>query len=91
MKRAIAVGAKIIGVNNRDLKTFVTTLDTSINLSRIAPPDVLLISESGIETYSDIERLQKFGFSAFLVGESLMRAKSPGEALGHLLNRSFTV
>jgi indole-3-glycerol phosphate synthase len=91
MKRATAVGAKIIGVNNRDLKTFVTTLDTSVRLATLAPADALLISESGIETPMDIEKLQQSGFKAFLIGESLMRAPSPGEALGNLLNRSFTV
>ncbi|HZS48699.1 MAG TPA: indole-3-glycerol phosphate synthase TrpC [Blastocatellia bacterium] len=91
MQRAIADGAKIIGVNNRNLKTFVTTLETSIRLSSLAPKNALLISESGIETPDDIEKLRNVGYHAFLVGESLMRAKSPGEALGNLLNRSFTV
>jgi indole-3-glycerol phosphate synthase len=91
MKRAIAVGAKIIGVNNRDLKTFVTTLDTSVRLATLALGDALLISESGIETPMDIEKLLQSGFKAFLVGESLMRAPSPGKALSNLLNRSFTV
>jgi len=91
MKRAVAVGARIIGVNNRDLKTFVTTLETSVQLATMAPPDALLISESGIETPMDIEKLRQSGFHAFLVGESLMRAQSPGEALGNLLDRAFSV
>jgi indole-3-glycerol phosphate synthase len=91
MRRAIAAGAKIIGVNNRDLKTFETTLETSIRLAPLAPKGAVLISESGIETPDHIERLQAAGYNAFLVGESLMRAQSPGEALGLLLNRSFTV
>jgi len=91
MQRAVAAGAKIIGVNNRDLKTFQTTLETSIRLAPLAPKDAVLISESGIETPDHIERLRQSGYDAFLVGESLMRAQSPGEALGNLLNRSFTV
>ena len=91
MQRAVAAGATIIGVNNRDLKTFVTTLETSIRLAPLAPSGTLLISESGIESGTDIERLRQGGFQAFLVGESLMRAESPGEALGNLLSRSFTV
>lgn len=80
MQRAIACGAKIIGVNNRNLTTFEVTLQTSIGLAALAPDDALLVSESGIDTVSDIERLRDRGYRGFLIGESLMRSDTP-EAL----------
>jgi indole-3-glycerol phosphate synthase len=84
MKRAIDCGATLIGVNNRNLATFEVSLQTSIELAAVAPPDALLISESGIETREDIERLQAAGYRGFLIGETLMRADDPVEALGQL-------
>jgi indole-3-glycerol phosphate synthase len=85
MDRAIDSGAKLIGVNNRNLTTFEVSLETSAQLASLASDDVVLVSESGIETASDIERLSSFGYRGFLIGESLMRADDPGEAL-----RKFT-
>ena len=73
MERAIGLGATLIGVNNRDLRTFETTLDTFDRLAPQAPSDSLLVAESGIFTRSDIDRLSRAGAQAYLIGESLMR------------------
>lgn len=85
MRRAVGAGASIIGINNRDLTTFNVDLKTSIELARLAPQDAILVSESGINTGDDIRRLREADFNAFLVGEHLMRADDPGEALQQLL------
>jgi indole-3-glycerol phosphate synthase len=81
MRRAIDCGAKLIGVNNRNLATFEVSLQTSIELAVLAPAGSVLISESGIETVADIERLREAGCRGFLIGETLMKAESPGELL----------
>jgi indole-3-glycerol phosphate synthase len=85
MNRAGRAGASIIGVNNRDLATFNVDLDTSIQLFPFAPEGATLVSESGISAGSDIRRLKSAGYSAFLVGEHLMRAPRPGDALKQLI------
>lgn len=85
MERAARAGAKIIGVNNRDLKSFAVDLDTSLRLARLAPKGALLVSESGIQNRDDIRRLSAAGFSAFLIGEQLMRADDPGQPLAALM------
>lgn len=77
MKRAATSGAKLIGVNNRDLRTFTTSLETSVQLAVLAPADATLVSESGISSAADIERLRRCGYRGFLIGESLMRAADP--------------
>ena len=77
MRRAMQCGAALIGVNNRNLRTFATSLETSIELAALAPPDTALVSESGISSRADIERLQQCGYRGFLIGESLMRAADP--------------
>lgn len=76
---------KIIGVNNRNLKTFNVDLETSIKLASLMPKEAIWVSESGINTALDIERLKKVGYKAFLVGEQLMRASDPKMALSELL------
>src|SRR5258706_8603059 len=81
MERAVNSGAKLIGVNNRDLGTFEVSLETSAQLASLGGDDALLISESGIESAEDIQRLYDLGYRGFLIGESLMRAADPGEAL----------
>lgn len=84
--RALALDARcLLGINNRDLKTFETSLDVSIALRDRVPDDRLLISESGIHTREDIARLRKAGITAVLIGESLMRKPDPGLALAELL------
>ena len=85
MKRAGQCGATLIGVNNRDLRTFEVSLDTSLNLARYAPANAVLISESGLKTANDLRRLNNAGYRGFLIGESLMRAESPRQALAELL------
>lgn len=85
MGRALDSGARLIGVNNRNLLTFEVSLETSVELAQIAADKAILISESGIQTADDIQRLREVGFRGFLIGESLMRASDPGEAL-----REFT-
>jgi len=85
MKRAVQCGAKLIGVNNRDLRTFDVSLETSLNLAASAPAGAVLVSESGLRTTEDLFRLEEAGYRGFLIGESLMRAESPGEALAALI------
>jgi len=81
---AIAAGAEIIGINNRDLKTFTTDIKTTIELAPLVPAGKTLISESGIRSRKDIETLKKAGIHAFLIGEALMLASDPGRKLREL-------
>ncbi len=85
LDRAIAAGADIIGINNRNLETFSTDLTTSIELASCIPEDRIVVSESGINTRKDIETLMKAGIHSFLVGEALMRAADIGGELKELL------
>ena len=85
LQRALDAGCETIGVNNRNLHTFKVDLNTSLQLAELMPPEILKVAESGIESGDDIARLREAGFDAFLVGESLMRAARPGEALRGLL------
>jgi len=78
-------GADAIGVNNRDLRSFEVSLETSITLAERIPPGVVRVTESGIATAEDLVRLRAAGFDAFLIGESLMRETDPGAALAALL------
>ncbi len=82
---AAETGALAIGVNNRDLKTFAVSQETSLALVDRIPPSVVRVTESGISTPGDIARLRNAGFDAFLIGESLMRQADPGAALAELL------
>jgi indole-3-glycerol phosphate synthase len=86
LKKALDSGATLIGVNNRDLRTFEVSLEVSVALAPMLPKEVLAVAESGIRTADDIKRLSDAGYRAFLVGESLMRAPSPGDALSKLLS-----
>lgn len=81
MERALESGATMIGVNNRDLRTFKVSLDNSFNLASRIPNEVLAVAESGIQTAEDIRRLVDAGFRGFLVGELLVRSPSPRKAL----------
>jgi len=81
---AVRLGAGIIGINNRNLKTFVTALQTTLDLLPRVPADRLLVTESGILGPADVARMRAVGVHAFLVGEAFMRAPDPGEALARL-------
>jgi indole-3-glycerol phosphate synthase len=85
LQRAIDAGCNLIGVNNRDLATFRVSLETAFGLAERIPAGVFAVAESGIESGADIARLRAAGYKGFLIGESLMRAKSPGGALKSLL------
>jgi indole-3-glycerol phosphate synthase len=85
LDEALKAGAGIIGVNNRNLKTFEVDLETSLRLGERIPGDVLFVAESGIRDRADIARLQAAGADAFLIGESLVRSEDPGRVLGAFL------
>ena len=84
VRRALDAGAKIIGVNNRDLKTFQISLNTSERLIAEAPPDSIMISESGLQSAESLRHLRRLGFRGFLIGEALMRVGDPETALRDL-------
>ena len=84
LDRAVKLRTPLIGVNNRNLRTFEVTLDTTLDLLPRVPADRLLVTESGIATRDEVARLRAAGVHAFLVGETFMRADEPGEALAEL-------
>lgn len=88
MHRAEAAGAKLVGINNRDLRSFKVSLNVSVELARDAPSDILLVAESGLHAGDDLRRLRSLGCQGFLIGETLMRAERPDEALRELLDAS---
>jgi indole-3-glycerol phosphate synthase len=85
LHRAVDAGSDVIGVNNRDLRTFKVDVNTALRLAEIIPQDVVSVAESGIDNGVDIARLRAAGYQAFLIGESLMKAESPGGALKSLI------
>ncbi len=85
LQRAIDAGCTLIGVNSRDLRTFKVDLEAAFRLADLIPKNVLRVAESGIRNGADIARLRAVGYQAFLIGESLMKAQSPGEALKEIL------
>ena len=84
VRTALSVGAGIIGVNNRDLRTFTVDINNSARLRKLVPPEVLFVSESGIKTAADIEALRSNGTNAVLIGETLMRRPDKKAALDEL-------
>lgn len=84
LRRALILKTPLIGINNRNLKTFEVSLDTTISMLADVPKDRLLVTESGITTPADVARMREVGVNAFLVGEAFMRAADPGEALAKL-------
>ena len=84
LERALQTDAALIGVNNRNLRTFAVSLDTTLDLRDAVPRDRILVTESGIATRDDVQRMREAGVDAFLVGESFMRETDPGAALRRL-------
>ncbi|MCI0403707.1 MAG: indole-3-glycerol phosphate synthase TrpC [Acidobacteria bacterium] len=85
LERALEGGAEIVGINNRELRTFEVSLETSLRLIESVPEGCLAVSESGLRTRDDLRRLRAAGFDAFLIGEHLMQAVEPASALRQLL------
>ena len=86
LARALDAGARILGVNNRDLRTFDLRMETSLELIERIPDGRIAVSESGLRTHDDLARLRAAGFDAFLIGEHLMQSPLPGEALAALFD-----
>jgi len=86
LELALAIKPKMIGVNNRDLHTFKTTLTTTLDLLPSIPNDVLVVTESGIQTAQDVALMRQNGVNSFLVGEAFMRAEEPGQRLADLFD-----
>ena len=89
VKSAVDAGARIIGINNRNLKDFTVDIDNSCRLRKLVPPEVLFVSESGMKTREDIKRLEENGTDAVLIGESLMRSNNKKAMLDGLAGRSY--
>lgn len=87
LQRALKLPGKLIGINNRDLRTFATRLDTTLELLDAIPKDRIVVTESGVSSRDDVLRMRAAGVNAFLVGEALMRAPGPGDKLRELFER----
>jgi indole-3-glycerol phosphate synthase len=85
LPRVLDLGATLVGINNRDLRTMTTDLDHVLRLRERVPAECLLVAESGIRSRADVERLEAAGIGAMLVGESLLRQSDPGRAVAALL------
>jgi indole-3-glycerol phosphate synthase len=88
---ALRLRTPLVGINNRDLRTFETRLETTLGLLERVPRDRLVVTESGIATASDVARMRTHGVNAFLVGEAFMRAPDPGQALDSLFSTNGSV
>lgn len=84
LERALKLDTKLVGINNRNLKTFETSLQTTLDLKAMIPPDRIVITESGIHSQENVQLMLDNGIYAFLVGESFMRAPSPGQKMREL-------
>jgi len=88
LDQALSSGARIIGINNRDLQTFAVSLSTTERLAPAVPAEVVVVCESGLESAAQIQRIEKVGVHAFLIGETLMRAADPGAKLKEFLEKA---
>lgn len=88
LERALKLKTRLVGVNNRNLRSFEVSLDTTLSMLADIPADRLLVTESGIATAADVQRMRQAGVNAFLVGEAFMRAEDPGTALAALFGTS---
>jgi indole-3-glycerol phosphate synthase len=88
LERALRTSAPLIGINNRNLRSFETSLDTTLDLLELIPAGRLVVTESGIHSAEDVALLRSRGVNAFLVGEAFMRAADPGEKLAELFRQS---
>ena len=84
LQRALRLDTPLIGINNRDLRTFETRLETTLDLRKEVPGDRILVTESGIAHPADVKRLRDAGVSAYLVGSAFMASEDPGKALNRL-------
>jgi indole-3-glycerol phosphate synthase len=89
LERALALPAPMIGINNRDLRTFETRLEVTLDLLERIPEDRIVVTESGIHSAADVELMRSNGVNAFLVGEAFMKADEPGEKLAELFGKSL--
>jgi indole-3-glycerol phosphate synthase len=84
LQRALKLKTPLVGINNRNLRTFEVSLDTTLSMLKDVPADRLLITESGILNRADVQKMRDANVHAFLVGEAFMRAPDPGAALAEL-------
>ncbi len=84
LERVLPLGLRLLGINNRDLRSFEVRLETTLDLLERVPPQCIVVTESGIHTRADVQRMRAAGVEAFLVGEAFMRAPDPGRALQEL-------
>jgi indole-3-glycerol phosphate synthase len=91
LQRALDAGAQLVGINNRDLRSFEVNLATSEKLAPLIPTGILAVCESGIENTEQIQRVEKLGVHVFLIGEYLMRAADPGKRLAQLLSSEHSL
>ena len=84
VEKALSINANLIGINNRNLKTFEVDLETTKHLTQYIPQEVLVVSESGIKTREDVQKICSYGVSIFLVGEAFMKADNPGRELKNI-------
>jgi len=87
VERGLAAGAQLLGINNRNLRTFETRIDVTLSLAAQVPPGVVLVSESGIHTPADVRSVGDSGVDAVLVGESLLRQEDPGAGVTSLVGQ----
>jgi len=88
LERALDAGCDLIGINSRNLRTFEVNLETALRLAEKIPAGCVRVAESGIHSGADLARLRSAGYEAFLIGESLMKAEHPGQALAQLMESS---